>query len=82
MQVLGIRDQSCTAGLGIAMPKNCRVFRSAEFFATDHRLVVVTLKLHVKFRKISKCDHNVFYLEKLKESTCAHEYCSDSLKSV
>ena len=31
--------------------QNCRVFRSAEFFATDHRLVVVSLKLHIKSRK-------------------------------
>ena len=31
--------------------QNCRVFRSAEFFATDHRLVVASLKLHIKSRK-------------------------------
>ena len=49
-------------------------FRSAEFFATDHRLVVAILKLHVKSRKISRYDHNVFHLEKLKDLTCAHEY--------
>ena len=44
------------------------------FFATDHRLVVATLKLHVKSRKISRCDHNVFHLEKLKDLPCVHEY--------
>ena len=49
-------------------------FTSDKFFAIDHRLVVVTLKLHVKSRKISRCDHNVFHLEKLKDSSCAHEY--------
>ena len=38
----------------------------------DHRLVVATLKLHVKSRKISRCDHNVFHLEKLKDSSYAH----------
>ena len=54
--------------------QNCRVFRSAEIFATGHRLVVATLKLRVKSRKISKCDHNVFHLEKLTDSTCAHDY--------
>ena len=53
--------------------QNCRVFRSAEFFATDHRLLA-TLKLHVNSRKISRSDHNVFHLEKVKDSTCAHEY--------
>ncbi|XP_045110009.1 uncharacterized protein LOC123503949 [Portunus trituberculatus] len=31
--------------------QNYRVFRSADFFATDHKLVVATLKLHVKSRK-------------------------------
>ena len=54
--------------------QNCRVFRSAEFFATDHRLVVATLKLHVKSRRIPRCDHTVFHLEKLKDLACAHEY--------
>ena len=54
--------------------RNCRVFRSAEFFATDHRLVVATLRLHIKSRKISRCHQTVFHLEKLKDLTCAHEY--------
>ncbi|KAG0712637.1 Adapter molecule Crk [Chionoecetes opilio] len=54
--------------------QNCRVYRSAEFFGTDHRLVVATLKLHVKFRRISRGNHTVFHLEKLKDLTCAHEY--------
>ena len=54
--------------------QNSRVFRSAKFFATNHRFVVATLKLHVKSRKISRYNHNVFHLEKLKDSTCAHEY--------
>ena len=49
-------------------------FRSAEFFATDHRLVVAILKLHVKSRKMSRCDHNVFHLDKLKDSSCVQEY--------
>ena len=42
--------------------------------AINHRLVVAILKLHVKSRKISRCDHNVFHLEKLKDLLCAHEY--------
>ena len=49
-----------------------RIFQSAEFFATDHRLVA-TFKLHVKSKRISRCNPNVFYLEKLKDLTCAHE---------
>ena len=45
--------------------QNCRTFRGAEFFATDHRFVVATLKLLVKSKMISRSDHNVFHLEKL-----------------
>ena len=41
---------------------------------THGMLVVATLKLHVKSRKISRCDHNVFHLQKLKDSSCSHEY--------
>ncbi|KAG0712627.1 Sodium/glucose cotransporter 4 [Chionoecetes opilio] len=37
-------------------------------------LVVATLKLHVKSRRISRGNHTVFHLEKLKDLTCAHEY--------
>ena len=54
--------------------QNCRVFRSAEFFATDHRLVVATLKLHVRTRMSPRCNHTVFHLERLKDLTCAQEY--------
>ena len=54
--------------------QNSRVFQSAEFFATDHRLVLAILKLHVKSRKPPRCDHTIFHLEKLKDLTCAQEY--------
>ena len=74
MQVLGIVSTRWR------ILKKYRVFWSAEFFATDHRLVVATLKFHVKSRKISRCDHNVFHLEKVKDSSCAS--LSDSLTSV
>ena len=61
--------------------QNCRVFRSAEIFATDHRHIVATFKLHVKSKKICRCDHNVFHLERLKDLTSSW-VSSDSLKSV
>ena len=54
--------------------QNCKVFRSAEFFATDHRLVVASLKLHIKSRKPPRCNHTVFHLEKLRDLTCTQEY--------
>ena len=34
------------------MIQNCRVYRSAQFLNTDHRLVVATLKLHLKSRRM------------------------------
>ncbi|KAG0711895.1 LINE-1 retrotransposable element ORF2 protein [Chionoecetes opilio] len=55
-------------------PRDLEAGRSAEFFGTDHKLVVATLKLHVKSRRISRGNHTVFHLEKLKDLTCAHEY--------
>ena len=30
------------------MVKNCRVYRSAQFINTDHRLVIATLKFQLK----------------------------------
>ena len=54
--------------------QNCRVFRSAEFFATDHRLVVATLRLQIKTERISRCHQKRFHLEKLSDEECAHEY--------
>ncbi|KAG0725368.1 Craniofacial development protein 2 [Chionoecetes opilio] len=41
--------------------QNCRVYRSAEVFGTDHRLVVATLKLHVKSRRISRGCQGVYW---------------------
>ena len=54
--------------------QNCSVFRNAEFFVTDHRFVVATLKLHVKSKKPPRCDHTVSHLERLKDLTSAQEY--------
>ena len=54
--------------------QNCRVCRSAEFSATDHRLVVALLKLHIKSRKPPRRNHTVFHLEKLKDLKCAQDY--------
>ena len=50
------------------------MFLSAKLFATDHRLAVGTLKLHVKSGKPPRCDHSVFHQEKLKDLACAHGY--------
>ena len=34
------------------MIQNCSVYRSAHFLNTDHQLVVATLKLHLKSRRM------------------------------
>ena len=34
------------------MIQNCRVYRGAQFLNTDHRLVVATLKLQLKSRRM------------------------------
>ena len=34
------------------MKQNCRVYRSSRFLNTDQRLVVATLKLHLKSRRM------------------------------
>ena len=54
--------------------KNCRVYRSAEFFGTDHRLVVATLRLHLKTQRITRNAVPRYNLGTLKDATCAHEY--------
>ena len=53
---------------------DCTGFRNDKFFVTHHRLVIATLKLHVKSRKPPRCNHTMFHLNKLKDSTCAQEY--------
>ena len=54
--------------------RSAEFFQSTEFIATDHRLLVALLKLHVKSRKPPRCNHTMFHLEKLKDLTCAQEY--------
>ena len=34
------------------MTQNCRVYRSAQFLNTNHRLIVTTLNLQLKFRRL------------------------------
>lgn len=44
-----------------------------QFFVADH-ILVSTLKLCVKSTRISRCNHTLLHLEKLKELAYAHEY--------
>ncbi|XP_076036536.1 uncharacterized protein LOC143022278 [Oratosquilla oratoria] len=54
--------------------QKCRVYRSAELFGIDHRLVVATLRLRIKSRRIPRCNLPEFHLEKLRDDVCAQEY--------
>ena len=54
--------------------QNCRVFRSAEFCGTDHRLVVATLRVHFRTPRPSSDRPRVFHLDRLREEECAREY--------
>ena len=52
--------------------QNCRVYRSAQFLNSDHRLVGTTLKLHVKSRRMVPFQPRLD-VGKLKEERVAEE---------
>ena len=55
------------------MIQNCRVYRSAQFLNTDHRLVVATLKLHLKSRRMVPSQPRLD-VGKLKDERVAEEF--------
>ena len=55
------------------MIQNCRVYRSAHFLNTDHRLVVTTLKLHLKSRRMVPSQTRLD-VGKLKDERVAEEF--------
>ena len=57
------------------MIQNCRVDRSAQFLNTDHRLVVATLKLHLKSRIMVPSQPRLD-VGKLKEERVAEEFAN------
>ena len=50
--------------------QNCRVYRSAEFFNTDHRLVIATLRLRFRCRRARGQGPPVLDLERLRNQAC------------
>ncbi|XP_069989708.1 uncharacterized protein [Penaeus vannamei] len=54
--------------------QNCRVFKSAEFCGTDHRLVVATLRVHFKTPQRPNDHPRVFHLDRLKDRECARRF--------
>ena len=57
------------------MIQNCRVNRSAQFLNTDHRLVVATLKLHLKSRRMVPSQPRLDVC-KLKDERVAEEFAN------
>ena len=57
------------------MIQNCRVYRSAQFLNTDQRLVVATLKLHLKSRRIVQSQPRLD-VGKLKDERVAEEFAN------
>ena len=47
--------------------RNCRVFRSAQFLNTDHRLLVATLQIRLKSKRLPSQGAIAFDLDKLKD---------------
>ena len=57
------------------MIQNCRIYRSAQFLNTDHWLVVATLKLHLKSRRMVPSQPSLD-VGKLKDETVAEEFAN------
>ena len=57
------------------MIQNCKVYRSAEFLNTDHRLVVATLKLQLKSRRMVPSKPRLD-VGKLKDERVAEEFAN------
>ena len=57
------------------MIQNCRVYRSAQFLNTDHRLVVAPLKLHLKSRRMVPSQSRLD-VGKLKDERVVEEFAN------
>ena len=55
--------------------QNCRIYRSAQFLNTDHRLVVATLKLQHKSRRMVPSQPRLD-VGKLKDERVAEEFAN------
>ena len=57
------------------MIQNCRVYQSAQFLNTDHQLVVATLKLQFKTRRMGPSQRRLD-VGKLKDERVAEEFAN------
>ena len=62
--------------------KNCRVFRSAEFAGTDHRVLVATLKIRLKSRKMAPSNRVRLDVRRLRDDSVAQEYERELAESL
>ena len=62
--------------------QNCRVFRSAEFAGTDHRLLVATLKIRLRSRKLAPSNRVRLDVDRLRDESVAQEYKRDLAESL
>lgn len=54
--------------------QNCRDYKCADFFSTDHRLVIATLRLQIRSQRLSRCYTPTFTHDRLKYLQCAAEF--------
>lgn len=50
-----------------------RIHQWDEFFGTNPKFVVATLRIHIRSKKISRCSPPGFHFEKVKDHTCSQE---------
>ncbi|TFJ88776.1 hypothetical protein [Lonepinella koalarum] len=65
--------------------QNCRVYRSAQFLNTDHRLVVATLKLKLKSQRMQTSSQLRLDVGQLRDERVAEEFAhklQDSFKEL
>ena len=56
--------------------QNCRVFRSAQFFNTDHRLLVATLRLRLKTSRLAPSTPQLD-VSRLRDGVVANEFARE-----
>ena len=56
--------------------QNCRVYRSAEFFGTDHRLLVATLRIQFRSRRLPASSPKLD-IDKLSDVAVSREYATE-----
>ena len=64
------------------LAQKCRVIRSAEFAGTDHILLVATLKIWLKSRKMAPSNQVRLDVRRLQDESVAQEYKRELAESI